>query len=598
MPQNEFKQEKNPTWTLEDAYGSVSDARYLAEKAHAESCIEKLHLGLSSQPTVQEVIDWMPFYDDAFEGISSLISFSYCACSQDLTDIEAMTAFGEAQSLMVKLESAGRPLFKTLGQLNDTDSNWQNKAIAHWKFVTLEKKNSWKKKLTEEQTHLIEAFSATNFYPLDAQYKRLNKTLKVQVLDSKGQSQDFKQSQCMSVLKGFPDPILRANTQLAMNQWYEDHAQNYVDILNALHGFRIVQFKEAGVDWLTPSLEQNRMSLASIKALLSCVYERREELQEAIRLRAPYFGRTKMRACDLLAPVPVSCKSSVQPIAYEDAIEMIKKALLPVSPDWPAFIDMMLEKRWLDARVDSKKAGGAFYSRFNRLKQPRVFTTYMGSFSSVIQQAHELGHAFHYWVMRDLPTVQTEFPMTLTEVASTFNEANLRHYRTVTSQSDEERLAILWQELNSVANFCLNQPVRMEFEERFIKIRQERLVTPKDTQEIIESVWRKWYGDSTEDVDPYIWAYKPHFFMTDQYVYNYAYMVGYLISQGLRKEQEKRGEAFPVFYREFLRDTGRMTLDELIQKHLEVDPAGPDFWKQCLDAACEHIKNFKNFVGG
>ena len=39
----------------------------------------------------------------------------------------------------------------------------------------------------------------------------------------------------------------------------------------------------------------------------------------------------------------------------------------------------------------------------------------MGSFSSVIMQAHELGHAFHDWATRDLPTVQTEFPMTLTE---------------------------------------------------------------------------------------------------------------------------------------------------------------------------------------
>ena len=122
----------------------------------------------------------------------------------------------------------------------------------------------------------------------------------------------------------------------------------------------------------------------------------------------------------------------------------------------------------------------------------------------------------------------------------------------MTSQSDEERFTILWQELNSVANFCLNQPVRMEFEERFIRIRQERLVTPEDTQEIIEAVWRKWYGDATVDTDPYIWAYKPHFFMMDQYIYNYAYMVGYLISQGLRKEQEKRGDAFPAFYREIL----------------------------------------------
>ena len=71
-------------------------------------------------------------------------------------------------------------------------------------------------------------------------------------------------------------------------------------------------------------------------------------------------------------------------------------------------------------------------------------------------------------------------------------------------------------------------------------------------------------------------------------------MVGYLISQGLRKEQEKRGDAFPAFYREFLRDTGRMTLDDLIRKHMGMDPAGPDFWNQCLDVACSYIAAFKD----
>lgn len=593
MAQKETTQEKLPAWTFDDAYGSVSDERFLNERKHVVACIEKLKAGVPAKPTIEDVIEWMPVYDDAFDGASSLISFSYCACSQNLTDIEAMTAFGGSQSLMMQLEAAGASLFAILGTLSDEDPAWENAAISHWKFVALEKKNSWKSKLNETQRRLIDEFAATNFYPMDAQYKRLNKTLKVQVVDGKGQTHDFKQSQCMSVLKGVPDPVLRSNTQDAMNAWYEAHAQSYVDILNAMHGFRSVQFKEAGVDWLTPSLEQNRMSKEAIEALLKCVYDRREELQEAIRLRAPYFGSKQMKTCDLLAPVPGNQKATGGHISHPEAMEMVKKALVAVSPELPAFIDMMLEKHWLEARVDPNKAGGAFYSRFNRLKQTRVFSTYMGSFSSVIMQAHELGHAFHYWVMRDLPTVQTEFPMTLTEVASTFNEANLRHYRTVTSQSDEERFTILWQELNSVANFCLNQPVRMEFEERFIRIRQERLVTPEDTQEIIEAVWRKWYGDATVDTDPYIWAYKPHFFMTDQYIYNYAYMVGYLISQGLRKEQEKRGDAFPAFYREFLRDTGRMTLDDLIRKHMGMDPAGPDFWNQCLDVACSYIAAFK-----
>ena len=159
---------------------------------------------MPAKPTIEDVIEWMPVYDDAFDGASSLISFSYCACSQNLTDIEAMTAFGDSQSLMMQLEAAGASLFATLGTLSDEDPAWENAAISHWKFVALEKKNSWKSKLNETQRRLIDEFATTNFYPMDAQYKRLNKTLKVQVVDGKGQTHDFKQSQCMSVLKGVP----------------------------------------------------------------------------------------------------------------------------------------------------------------------------------------------------------------------------------------------------------------------------------------------------------------------------------------------------------------------------------------------------------
>ena len=155
---------------------------------------------------------------------------------------------------------------------------------------------------------------------------------------------------------------------------------------------------------MQPSLEQNRISKEALQAALGAIKHRQSEIQQAITVRAPFFGRKVMKACDFFAPMPSSSIKETPYIPYEQAIQTLKASLQVVNPDIPAFIDMMLEKHWLDAKVDSKKAGGAFYSRFNRLKQPRVFTTYLGSFGSVLQQAHELGHAFHYWVMRDLPT--------------------------------------------------------------------------------------------------------------------------------------------------------------------------------------------------
>ena len=60
--------------------------------------------------------------------------------------------------------------------------------------------------------------------------------------------------------------------------------------------------------------------------------------------------------------------------------------------------------------------------------------------------------------------------------------------------------------------------------------------------------------------------------------------------------QKKRGKDFPEFYRNFLRDTGRMTVDELISKHIGLDATKEDFWNLCLDQACGYIKEFKTLV--
>ena len=121
-----------------------------------------------------------------------------------------------------------------------------------------------------------------------------------------------------------------------------------------------------------------------------------------------------------MAPAPVAEKEA-SAIPYPEGIAIVKKALGTVSPELSGFLDTMLENRWVDAKPSEKKIGGAFYSRFNEFRIPRVFASYTGTITTVLQQAHELGHAFHYWMMRDLPVVQTEFPMTLTETASTFN---------------------------------------------------------------------------------------------------------------------------------------------------------------------------------
>ena len=79
----------------------------------------------------------MPVYEDAFVGISSLISFAYCASAIDVTDTNASSAFGQTQMIAAQLDAIGQPLFKMLGTLAEDDPRWENKVVAHWRFNTI-----------------------------------------------------------------------------------------------------------------------------------------------------------------------------------------------------------------------------------------------------------------------------------------------------------------------------------------------------------------------------------------------------------------------------------------------------------------------------
>ena len=365
-----------------------------------------------------------------------------------------------------------------------------------------------------------------------------------------------------------------------MQEWYARHGELYAGLLNELHGIRLAGFERAGVEPVSVSLAQNRMSRECLEAIRTAILRNTDWIREGFRMRARVLGTPKMAYWDVLAPAPETSGGTPRLMPYEEGIGIVKRSLGRVNPDMTAFVDLMLENRWIDAKPSDRKVGGAFYSRFNEFRIPRVFSTYLGSITSVLQQGHELGHAFHYWKMRDLPMIETEFPMTLTETASTFNEAVIR--RALLEEAEgAERFKMLWQDVRSTGNFLVNTMVRMDFELAFLEERRLGVVPAGRCCELMREVWTRWYGDDVTP-DVWLWAHKLHYYKTDQFIYNYPYAVGYLMSLALMRE---RGDDFYGFYVAMLRDTGRMTVDEIIRRHFGADAADPGFWEGAMQSA-------------
>ena len=75
------------------------------------------------------------------------------------------------------------------------------------------------------------------------------------------------------------------------------------------------------------------------------------------------------------------------------------------------------------------------------------------------------------------------------------------------------------------------------------------------------------YGDALSQYRRAVLGQQGHFSIAESGFYNYPYLFGYLFSLGLYAQHAGRGEFVPA-YRALLRDTGRMSAEALVEKHL------------------------------
>ena len=222
--------------------------------------------------------------------------------------------------------------------------------------------------------------------------------------------------------------------------------------------------------------------------------------------------------------------------------------------------------------------------------------SYEGTMSNVITLAHELGHAWHNWVMRDMPLMRTYYSMTLAETASIFAETLVRDALLQQAKTSAQKLEILWQDAQSAAVFLLNIPARFEFEKRLVETRKQGIAIAPKLKTMMADSWQLWYEDSLSEYDDMFWATKLHFSISQLGFYNYPYLFGYLFSLGIYAQQEQYGVNFNELYTNILRDTGSMTAEELVTHHLQQDISHPQFWEASLKIVEQSVAQFEELV--
>lgn len=207
--------------------------------------------------------------------------------------------------------------------------------------------------------------------------------------------------------------------------------------------------------------------------------------------------------------------------------------------------------------------------------------------------------AYHSWVMRDLPHAQTSYPMNLAETASIFFETVVANDLLSRANSTQEKFAIAWNNAESAATFLLNIPARYKFECDLNDRRAQGKLSAAEIDAMMVNAWKYYYGDALGRLDEVgiFSATKLHFYISGLSFYNFVYSMGYILSNGIFAQRDQVGaEQFPIMYTDLLRDTGRLTAEEVVEKHIGGQIYDSQFWHRGIAIMRKQVDEFEELA--
>jgi oligoendopeptidase F len=228
-------------------------------------------------------------------------------------------------------------------------------------------------------------------------------------------------------------------------------------------------------------------------------------------------------------------------IPYEKSLKMVKKVFANIDIEFAQIIEKLEKDGRYDVYPKQGKSGGAFCISVNKNLPTFILLNYSNKLEDVLTLSHESGHAIHTQLAKKQNFLNSEYPTSLAEIASTFFEDFV--LEDILKDSNEDiKQGILDKKLNTDISSIFRQVAFYNFEKDLHNaFRDKGYLSKEYISELFCKHMKAYLGDSVLEDEGMKngWIYVSHF-RSPFYVYSYA--SGLLISkilQGLVKKDKR-----------------------------------------------------------
>lgn len=323
---------------------------------------------------------------------------------------------------------------------------------------------------------------------------------------------------------------------------------------------------------LEAALAENEIPVEVYNNLIDAVHQNFPAFYKYVELRKRVMGLDELHFWDVYTPLVDDVDMK---FTYEEACDLIVKALAPMGEEYVNLVKKGLESRWVDVYETPGKRSGA-YSAGGKGMNPVMLLNFQGGLDDVYTLIHEMGHSLHtYFSSHNQEITYSDYSIFVAEVASTCNEALLSHYL-LEHETDPARHAyILNHFLEGFRGTIYRQCMFAEFERDISQMNADGVALNAEVlSERYGKLCAEYFGPGIE-LDEEIkleWSRIPHFYYN---FYVYQYCIGFSAAIALSQRILSEGEPAVKDYIGYLSGGCSKTPIELL-RGAGVDMATPD----------------------
>jgi len=330
----------------------------------------------------------------------------------------------------------------------------------------------------------------------------------------------------------------------------------------------------------------NKITQKSVDALVKSAESSFHLVQNYYVQKAKLLGLDELYEYDRYAPLETVSSN----YDFKASKQIVLSAFKKFNPKFYDIATQAFEKGWIDVFPKDKKRGGAFSHPATPSTHPYVLLNHTDTRRDLFTLAHELGHAIHQYLSRDVGYLGGDTPLTTSETASVFAEM-LVFDAIKDNLSVSEKRSLYASKIEDIFSTLYRQINFTTFERKVHAHEGELSLETFNTYWMEES--QKMFGKSITLSKDYAlwWSYIPHFIHSPFYCYAYSYgQLLVLALYGLYKKSDKA--EFVQNYTSFLSAGGSQSPKELIQK-FGFDIEDEHFWQLGISEIESLLKEFK-----